>query len=175
LAKVKALASGDQRLIQKAGLDAEIARLEHLRAAHLNSQLSIRHTVETARSTIGDAIRRLEANSHDIAHRISTRGDSFAMTVGDRRHTERRSAGAMLLRPIAESGWENKQGTIIGEIGYFDPSIDLFRDLRQRASRADSVLHRAIRKHIAVPDEPTPLGMIARLDSALDANDPDAE
>ena len=47
-AMAKALASGDQRLIQKAGLDAEIARLERLRAAHLDNQLSIRQTVEGA-------------------------------------------------------------------------------------------------------------------------------
>jgi chromosome segregation ATPase len=167
-AMAKALASGDQRLIQKAGLDAEIARLERLRAAHLDNQLSIRHTVETARSTIADATRRLEAINRDIARRVSTRGDSFAMMLGGRRYTERRSAGATLLRLIAEAGWENKQGAVMGEIGGFDLSIGLSRDLRQRAIQVGFVLHRAIRQHLAIPDDPTPLGMIARLESALD-------
>src|SRR5579859_1881525 len=59
-AMAKALASGDQLLIQKAGLDAEIARLERLRAAHLDNQLSIRHTVEGSRNTIADAARKLD-------------------------------------------------------------------------------------------------------------------
>lgn len=170
-AMAKALASGDQRLIQKAGLDAEIARLERLRAAHLDNQLSIRHTVESARSTIADATRRLEAIRCDIARRISTRGDAFAMTLQGRRYTERRSAGAMLLRLIAEAGWENKQGAIIGEIGGFDLSIALSHDLRQRAIQADFVLHRAIQQHIAVPDDPTPLGIIARFESTLERFD----
>jgi N12 class adenine-specific DNA methylase len=167
-AMAKALAPGDQRLIQKAGLDAEIARLERLRAAHLDSQLSIRHTVDAARSTIADATRRLEAISLDIDRRVSTRGEAFAMTLGGRRYAERRAAGAMLLRLIAEAGWENIQGSVIGEIGGFDLSIGLSRDLRQRAIQANFVLHRTIQQRMAVPDDPTPLGMIARLESTLD-------
>jgi hypothetical protein len=38
----KAIASGDPRLMQKAGLEAEIARLERLRAAHIDDQQAIR-------------------------------------------------------------------------------------------------------------------------------------
>ena len=107
-AMAKALASGDQRLIQKAGLDAEIARLERLRAAHLDNQLSIRHTVAGARNTIADAARKLDGIRRDIARRVPTRGDQFAMTIQDRRYTERKAAGGALLRLIAEAGWGNK-------------------------------------------------------------------
>ena len=167
-AMAKALASGDQRLIQKAGLDAEIARLERLRAAHLDNQLSIRHTVESARSAIADATRKLDGIGRDIACRVATRGEHFAMTIQDRRYTERKAAGGTLLRLIAEAGWENKKDTTVGTIGGFDLSVGISRDLRMRVTEAVLVLHRHSHLRIELPDEPTPLGVIARLESALD-------
>ncbi len=167
-AMAKALASGDQRLIQKAGLDAEIARLERLRTAHLDNQLSIRHTVESARSIIADARGKLDGISRDIARRVTTRGEHFAMTIQDRRYTERRSAGGALLRLIAEIGRENKRETPVGTIEGFDLSIGLSRDLRMRVTEAVLILQRHNRQRIELPDEPTPLGVMARLESALD-------
>ena len=167
-AMAKALASGDQRLIQKAGLDAEIARLERLRAAHLDNQLSIRHTVEGARNTIADAARKLDSIRSDIARRVPTRGEQFAMTIQDRRYTERKAAGGALLRLIAEAGWGDKKDTTIGSIGGFDLSIGLSRDLRMRVTEAVLILQCDNRQRIELPDEPTPLGVIARLESALD-------
>jgi hypothetical protein len=167
-AMAKALASGDQRLIQKAGLDAEIARLERLRAAHLDNQLSIRHTVQGARNTIADAGRKLDGIRRDIARRAPTRGDQFAMTVQDRRHTERKAAGGALLRLIAEAGWGNKTNMTIGTIGGFDLSIGLSRDLRMRVTEVALILQCDNRQRIELPDEPTPLGVIARLEGALD-------
>ncbi|WP_204311032.1 hypothetical protein, partial [Stenotrophomonas maltophilia] len=40
-AMAKAIASGDPRLMQKAGLEAEIARLDRLRAAHFDDQHAV--------------------------------------------------------------------------------------------------------------------------------------
>lgn len=167
-AMAKALASGDQRLIQKAGLDAEIARLERLRAAHLDNQLSIRHTVEGARNTIADAARKLDGIRSDIARRVSTRGEQFAMTIQGRRYTERKVAGGALLRLIAEAGWGSKKNTTVGSIAGFGLSIGLSRDLRMRVTEAVLILQCDNRQRIELPDEPTPLGVIARLESALD-------
>ena len=42
----KAIASGDQRLIQKAGLEAEIARLERQRDNHFDEQIAIRRKID---------------------------------------------------------------------------------------------------------------------------------
>ena len=49
-AMAKAIASGDSRLMQKAGLENEIARLERQRAAHIDDQLDIRRRIHAARS-----------------------------------------------------------------------------------------------------------------------------
>ncbi|RZI39052.1 hypothetical protein EGT07_30970, partial [Herbaspirillum sp. HC18] len=44
-AMAKAIASGDPRLMLKAGLEADIARLERLRAAHIDGQHAIRRQI----------------------------------------------------------------------------------------------------------------------------------
>ena len=117
-ALAKAIASGDQRLMQKAGLDAEIARLERLRAAHIDNQLMIRRTVADARNTIGHAEERIAAITQDLACLVPTRGDAFRMMLGDRCFTERKPAGGTLLRLIAEAAWD-RNADPIGEIGGF--------------------------------------------------------
>ncbi|MGH7087082.1 MAG: helicase-related protein, partial [Acetobacteraceae bacterium] len=107
-ALAKAIASGDQRLIQKAGLEAEIARLERLRAAHLDNQLMVRRTASAARESIARAEARMAQIDTDLARRIPTRGEVFSMIVGGRRYLERKPAGGALLRLIAEAGWSGQ-------------------------------------------------------------------
>jgi hypothetical protein len=46
-AMAKAIASGDHRLMQKAGLESEIARLRRLQAAHIDDQHAIRRSSKT--------------------------------------------------------------------------------------------------------------------------------
>ena len=45
-AMAKAIASGDERLMQKAGLESEIARLERQRDSHFDDQLAIRRQID---------------------------------------------------------------------------------------------------------------------------------
>ena len=73
-----------------------------------------------------------------------------------------------MLRLIAEASWGTKKNTIIGSIGGFDLSIGLSRDLRMRVTEVVLILLCDNRQRIELPDEPTPLGVIARLESALD-------
>ena len=51
-ALAKAVASGDARLMQQAGLSSEIARLERLQAAHLDEQVAVRREIAAARREI---------------------------------------------------------------------------------------------------------------------------
>ena len=167
-ALAKAIASGDQRLMQKAGLEAEIARLERLRAAHLDNQLMVRRTVSEARDTVVRAETRIAQIDADLARRTPTRGEAFSMIVGGRRYDERKPAGGALLRLIAEAGWSG-QDESVGEIGGFSLRVAAVRDERWRPVRLFLLLDRTgQRQRIEVPDEPTALGIIARLESALD-------
>jgi hypothetical protein len=56
-AMAKAIASGDPRLMQKAGLEADIARLERLRAAHFRT-ISTRSAASSAMPSATSNIRR---------------------------------------------------------------------------------------------------------------------
>ena len=51
-AMAKAIASGDERLMKKAGLEADIARLERLRAAHDDDLFSVRRRLREAERDI---------------------------------------------------------------------------------------------------------------------------
>jgi hypothetical protein len=88
-AMAKAIASGDPRLMQKAGLEAEIARLERLRAAHIDDQHAIRRQIRDAEREIERATRRIDEIGRDIARLKPTTGDAFAMSVKGTPFTER--------------------------------------------------------------------------------------
>ena len=51
-AEVKALASGDPILLEKATVDAEVGQLERLRRAHDRGQAMLRHRVHTTTATL---------------------------------------------------------------------------------------------------------------------------
>jgi hypothetical protein len=72
-AMAKAIASGDERLMQKAGLEAEIARLDRLRAAHIDDQHAIRRQIRDAERDIESSSRRIEDVGKDIGRRFRPR------------------------------------------------------------------------------------------------------
>ena len=73
-AMAKAIASGDQRLMQKAGLEAEIARLERQRAAHIDDQHAIRRQIRDAERDIEFCTRRIAEVGKDIERLRPDRG-----------------------------------------------------------------------------------------------------
>jgi hypothetical protein len=96
-ALAKAIASGDARLMRKAGIASEIARLERLRDSHFDDQLAIRRKIAYGEKTLADATRRIDEIKEDLARRVSTRGDAFRMMVADRTVAERKAAGEALI------------------------------------------------------------------------------
>src|SRR6185312_14026497 len=81
-AMAKAIASGDPRLMQKAGLEAEIARLDRMRAAHIDDQHAIRRQIRDSENEIVFLTKRIDDVGKDIEKRIATAGDAFRMRVG---------------------------------------------------------------------------------------------
>ncbi|MCK9549522.1 lactate dehydrogenase [Aquamicrobium sp.] len=101
-ALAKALASGDDRLMRKAGLDAEVARLLRLRDAHIDDQYNIRRTIKRTADAIVDGhsqIARLEA---DIARRVSPNLDEVLFDSAGTMLTDRKTAGERILRHAFE-------------------------------------------------------------------------
>ncbi len=118
----KAIASGDQRLMQKAkGLEADIARLERLRAAHIDDQHAVRRQMLDAERDIEFTTRRIAEIGQDIARLIPTAGDAFAMSVKGKQYIERKEAGRALLKEILTLVQLRRDGdVIVASIGGFD-------------------------------------------------------
>ena len=109
-AEVKALASGDPLILEKAHADAELTRLARLQRAHERNQHALRRTIATTQTHVDRAARELPAVQAAIAVRTDTRGDAFQMTV-DGRHASTRAQAAQLLEHWAATTL-SERGTI---------------------------------------------------------------
>ncbi|MDE2361134.1 MAG: DEAD/DEAH box helicase family protein [Hyphomicrobiales bacterium] len=168
-AMAKAIASGDQRLMQKAGLEADIVRLERLRAAHQDDQFAIRRQVRDAERDIEVAIRRIGEIGQDIDRLVPTAGDVFAMTVADKSYVERKAAGRALMKEILTLVQLRQKGeSVIASIGGFDLVYDGESFGRGEGYQYTVVLQRTGADYeFDLPVTVTPLGVISRLEHAL--------
>ncbi len=97
-AEVKAIASGNPLVIEKANVDAELARLTRLRSQHVEANYRLRSQVRHLTEEIPRLERRLEALRQDVLRRVETRGDRFVIELGSQSVTDRGIAGELLNR-----------------------------------------------------------------------------
>ena len=182
-AMAKALASGDPRLMQKAGLEAEIARLRRLRAAHIDDQHAVRRNIADARAQIAASTARIGQIEADLALRTPTRGDLFTMEVGGKAVTERKVAGTSLLSRIRVLGLAKEQGAwTLARIGGFEVKAAgstwgarPATEDRGFAMRGRDGYHQDVwlertgyEQMLDIEDDLTALGLVSRLEYALD-------
>lgn len=169
-AMAKAIASGDPRLMQKAGLEADIARLERLRAAHLDDQHAIRRQIRDAERDIEFSARRIDDIAQDLDRLVPTAGEAFAMTVTGERHFERKLAGRALMKEILTLvQFQQEEAAIIASIGGFDLELSGRRIGRDDYHYTTSLMRTGMAGEIEFPVTTTPIGAIARLEHALGA------
>jgi hypothetical protein len=173
----KAIASGDSRLMQKAGLESEIARLQRQRAAHIDDQHAVRRQIRDAGRDQAQAEHRVIAITADLARRQPTRGDAFSIGIEGRTLTQRKAAGAALLTKIRLAARERAERSwTVGHIGGFDLTCTIRPGRSGARLEPDLNLERThFSQSIAIDDETTPIGLIGRLESALDRMEPDLE
>jgi hypothetical protein len=168
-AMAKAIASGDPRLMQKAGLEADIARLERLRAAHIDDQHAVRRQMRDAERDIGLSIRRIGEIGQDIERRTPTGGDAFCMAVAGELYAERKLAGRALLKEILTLVQLQQEGeAVIASIGGFDVEYSGERNGRDGYRYTTMLLRTGAEYEIELPVTVTPLGAVARLEHAVD-------
>ncbi|NRP88500.1 Modification methylase TaqI [Ensifer adhaerens] len=169
-AMAKAIASGDERLMQKAGLEADIARLERLRAAHEDDQYAVRRQMRDAEREIEMALRRIEEIGQDIARLKPTGGDAFNMTVLGQDYTERKEAGRELMKEIFTLLHLQQEGEVhLAAIGGFDLVYKGERIGKGDGYRYDTILQRTGADYeIELAITVTPLGAISRLEHGID-------
>ncbi len=165
----KAIASGDERLMQKAGLEANIARLERLRAAHEDDQYAVRRQMRDAEREIEVSTRRIDEIGQDIARLQSTTGDAFTMTVLGTEHAERKEAGRALMKEILTLLQLQEEGELhLATIGGFDLVYDGERFGKGDGYRYETLLQRTgVSQEIDLAITVTPSGAISRLEHGL--------
>jgi hypothetical protein len=152
-AMAKAIASGDSRLMQKAGLESEIARLQRQRAAHVDDQHAVRRQLRDARLDQAHAEGRIRAI------------------------TQRKAAGASLLTKVRLAARERTERSwTVGRIGGFDLTCDIRSGPHDARLEPHLALERTdFAQAIDIESDMTPVGLIARLEHALDRMDTELE
>ncbi len=168
-AMAKAIASGDPRLMQKAGLEAELARLDRLHDAHFDDQHAIRRAIHAAERSLASASGRITQIEQDIAQRTHTRGDLFTMDVEGKTFVERKDAGAALLKAIRYREFDAKAGEWrLGNIGGFELAVTAIALRGMKFARIELTMQRTERvTEIEYGSDLTALGLISRLEYCL--------
>lgn len=160
-AEVKAIASGNPLVIEKAKVDAEVMRLSRLRAEHSESQYGTRSRLRMAGEDVARLERQVAAMEQDLRACIDTQGDKFKMVVGSKTYMERAEAGAALVYLAAEHRDDHLAGrtgtVVLGELAGFK--------LEYRSTWPDKVTLRGAAEHVA-NISPSPIGSISSLEHA---------
>jgi N12 class adenine-specific DNA methylase len=157
-AEVKAIASGNPLVIEKAQVDAELIRLTRLRHAHAEEQYRIRTNLRYARDEVEKWTERLANLREDLKLRQDTSGDKFRISVDKQTLDNRGVAGELVLRRAEKIklrlGEDVRLGTFAG--------YDLF--LRSSYNESTELVIRGLNSYgIRITD--TALGTIRSLEA----------
>ncbi len=170
----KAIASGDERLMQKAGLEADIAGWNGCGAAH-EDQYGVHRQVRDAEREIETEIRRIGEIGQERL--LPTAGDAFAMLVTAKLYTDRNDAGRALMKEILTLVQLKQQGEVhIASIGGFDLVYE-----GEKFGRGDNYHYQTLLQRIGanceieLPVTVTPIGAVARIEYAFDGFEAERE
>jgi N12 class adenine-specific DNA methylase/predicted RNA methylase len=173
--EVKALATGNPLLMEKAEADAELTRLQRAERAHHRNQDALRYKI----ASTGKRISALTTLAGDIdiaiSRRRDTRGDAFTMDVDGSRYVKRTDAGHRLrdllereMTVLATSG-QPRTETQAGQLGGFCLTATTRRALGSMESTValDGAPQAEIRLTAGDLAEADPAGLIIRLENRL--------
>ncbi|HET7014451.1 MAG TPA: hypothetical protein VFI65_11105 [Streptosporangiaceae bacterium] len=100
--EVKALATGNPLLMEKAEADAELTRLERAERAHHRNQEALQRKVAQAEQRIAVLTELIDDIGVAIGRRTDTRGDAFTMTMDGIKYAKRTDAGQHLQKLVAQ-------------------------------------------------------------------------
>lgn len=119
-AEVKAIASGNPLVIEKAQVDAELIRLTRLRSAHAEEQYRIRSNLRRSHEDAEIFTSRLTNLRQDLAVRQDTTGDKFIIELDGQEMNNRGIAGELILRRAEKLKSRFGDDVRIGRFAGFD-------------------------------------------------------
>ena len=96
--EVKALATGNPLLMDKAEADAELTRLERAERAHRRNQDALRYKINSAEKRMQSLTALTSDIDAAIGRRSDTRGEKFVMILGGISYDKRSHAGHRLMQ-----------------------------------------------------------------------------
>ena len=125
--EVKALATGNPLILEKAEVDTEVAHLARQERAHHDDQRTLKqaHTAASARiDHLTPLVASLEAA---VGRLVDTRGDAFSMTVDGESHTTRAEAGSHLRQLVGDliASRHRQAPTPLGELAGHTVEVEL--------------------------------------------------
>lgn len=170
-ALAKALASGDDRLMRKAGLDAEVARLERLRDAHVDDQFNIRRTIRRTIDAIDEGRARIVKLEQDIAQRIPTREEEVILACDGQIVSDRKAAGERIIRKALDLRKSGADRVIIGSLSGIDLKVTshpaLSDDGRRYLRIMIAPVHHGQDRAFEISEKTRPSTALGRLESSL--------
>ncbi len=174
-AEVKALATGNPLILEKAGVDNELARLLRLRQAHDRDQTGLSRTLAGCGKTATRLEGEIAALELAVDARRGTGGESFAMTVDGTRHTKRPDAGGHLKAVLTQELQRQQRqerpspARVVGELGGLALELTTRRDFGGTAEAlvrigATPVHLRLIGADLGSTDA---LGLVSRLEKRV--------
>jgi hypothetical protein len=122
-AEVKAIASGNPLVIEKAQVDAELMKLNRLRSAHAEEQYRIRANLRHSHEEAQRCTERLANLQQDLAVRQDTSGDKFRIELDGQTLDNRGVAGELLLRRAGKIKSSFGANARVGKFAGFDLSL----------------------------------------------------
>lgn len=121
-AEVKALASGNPLVLEKAGIDAELAKLSMLKAQWRSAQWQIKSDLEYLPKSIASLKDQIAGLERDHEKVQSFSGKPFAVVVNGERLTDQEEAGKRLLNVAITALRNSRNGVyeaLVGEMNGF--------------------------------------------------------
>ncbi len=164
-AEVKAIASGNPLVMEKAQVDAEVMRLTRLRSQHSEALFHTRRSLRHAQEDIPRLEERIANMTEDLKIRQNTQGEAFVIKIGNQVYRGREVAGEVLNRHAERFHLESK----LIEVGSFAGfSLQLWSE------RAKEIVLKGKNAYIAKISD-SPLGTISSLEHVVRSLDEHAK
>jgi N12 class adenine-specific DNA methylase len=170
-AEVKALATGNPLIMERAGVSSELTKLSRLQAAHLDEQVRLARRAESSEREAAEAAKLAQAYRAAAARAIDTSGERFAMVVAGRPYRQRTEAGAALREALLAAAQATATGARrrvdLGQLGGFS----VYATVSAEPGETSVVLHlgdvprQSPTLSAEQVGELAPVGLVARLEN----------
>jgi hypothetical protein len=180
MAEIKALASGNPKIVERVVLQNEMVKLENLRASWQSNRRDSQRRLMANREEFAQTLTRVEYLCQAVKLRGANSNEQFMMRINEKNYDERKSAGAALieytriLKNEAErSGQETRKN--VGKYRGFSMWLRV-RPNRERTMRslidqpgveADILLDYGVPQVLVAHVSESDMGTVASIETAL--------